>query len=135
MTAGVDCSSAPTPTIAKAGALPAIAVRCSAASRALSGGATAMTCDDAPLLVAHDLTRYYGPRVGCDGVELTVHAGEVVAVVGESGSGKSTLLRLLSLQQASMRGSIRYRMRNGETRDLATLNDAERRLLMRTDWG
>jgi putative phosphonate transport system ATP-binding protein len=95
----------------------------------------ATTCDDAPLLIANDLTRYYGPRVGCDGVELTVHAGEVVAVVGESGSGKSTLLQLLSLQQPSMRGSIRYRMRNGETRDLATLNDAERRLLMRTDWG
>jgi peptide/nickel transport system ATP-binding protein len=29
-----------------------------------------------------------------DGVDLTVHRGEAVAVVGESGSGKSTLLRI-----------------------------------------
>jgi putative phosphonate transport system ATP-binding protein len=88
-----------------------------------------------PLLVARDMTRHYGPRIGCEGVDLTVYVGEVVAVVGESGSGKTTLLQLLSLQLAATRGHIHYRMRNGETRDLAALNDAERRLLMRTDWG
>jgi len=88
-----------------------------------------------PLLIARGLTRHYGARVGCEDIDLSVYEGEVVAVVGESGSGKSTLLQLLSLQQPFTRGRIYYRLRDGETRDLSTLNDAERRLLMRTDWG
>lgn len=37
-----------------------------------------------------------------DGIRLTVHAGESIALVGESGSGKSTLVRvMLGLEEAS----------------------------------
>ncbi len=95
-----------------------------------------MTFDsDRPLLAAQGLTKHYGARMGCQDVTFDLHEGEVVAIVGGSGSGKSTLLQLLSLQLAATRGSVHYRMRDGATRELGTLNDAERRFLMRTDWG
>jgi putative phosphonate transport system ATP-binding protein len=94
-----------------------------------------MSGTENPLLVAEGLTKLYGTRIGCADVTLEIHEGEVLAVVGESGSGKSTLLSLLSTQMRTSRGSLAYRMRDGEMRDLYALTEAERRFLMRTDWG
>lgn len=91
--------------------------------------------EDHPLLVAEGLTKRYGPRIGCADISLDIHEGEVVAVVGESGSGKSTLLSLLSTQRQPDAGILHYRMRDGAVRDLFALPEAQRRLLLRTDWG
>jgi putative phosphonate transport system ATP-binding protein len=94
-----------------------------------------MSTPDAPLLIADGLTKYYGRRLGCRDVSFALYEGEVLAVVGESGSGKTTLLQLLSTQLAPSGGRVRYRLRDGVTRDLADLSEAERRFLFRTDWG
>jgi putative phosphonate transport system ATP-binding protein len=88
-----------------------------------------------PLLSASGLTKLYGARVGCVDVDLDLDEAEVLAIVGESGSGKTTLLKLLSTELAATRGEVRYRKRDGDVRRLDELDDAERRLLLRTDWG
>lgn len=71
---------------------------------------TTSTPAESPVLAVHDLVVGFGgsdPVV--DHVDLTVHAGEIVALVGESGSGKSltarTVLGLLP-DGAHARGSV-----------------------------
>ncbi|WUQ09860.1 ABC transporter ATP-binding protein [Streptomyces sp. NBC_00250] len=54
------------------------------------------------------------------GVDLTIEAGELLAVVGPSGSGKSTLLALLGSLDRPSAGRLRF-----EGRDLSGLSDAE----------
>ncbi|RIK96662.1 MAG: heme ABC transporter ATP-binding protein [Proteobacteria bacterium] len=54
-------------------------------------------------------------RVGAatllDGVALTVHGGETVAIVGPNGAGKSTLARLMSGDLAPTSGDVRFKGR------------------------
>lgn len=87
------------------------------------------------LLRVEGVSKLYGHRVGCLDVDFELHSGEVLAVVGESGSGKSTLLSVLSGRLAPSAGRILYRMRDGALRNMLALTEAERRVLMRTDWG
>ncbi len=91
--------------------------------------------DEPPLLSATAVTKDYGSHSGCRDVSFALYPGEVLAVVGESGSGKTTLLNCLATRLPMTSGTVEYRMRDGETRDLASLSEAERRFLMRTDWG
>ncbi|MBN8997300.1 MAG: phosphonate C-P lyase system protein PhnK [Rhizobiales bacterium] len=94
-----------------------------------------MSAADQPLLSVRSLTRRYGARIGCADVSFDVWPGEVLAIVGESGSGKTTLLNCISTRLPPTSGSVLYRMRDGRMRDLYALGEAERRLLLRTDWG
>jgi len=90
---------------------------------------------DEPLLRVTGLSKYYGSRLGCADVNFELYPGEVLAIVGESGSGKTTLLNCLSTNLEPTSGLAEYRMRDGVWRNLYELSEAERRSLMRTDWG
>ena len=90
---------------------------------------------DTPLLKVNDVSKFYGNSIGCRKVSFELWPGEVLAIVGESGSGKTTLLNCISTRLMPTAGSVEYHMRDGAYRDLYRMNEAERRFLMRTDWG
>jgi len=64
----------------------------------------------APVLVAHHLSRRFseGPLdvTVLQGVDLSVQAGETLAIVGSSGSGKSSLLHILGGLDAPTTGTV-----------------------------
>lgn len=49
-----------------------------------------------PALAAHELTKTYDDLVALHPLDLTVAAGESVALIGHNGSGKSTFLRMVA---------------------------------------
>jgi putative ABC transport system ATP-binding protein len=70
---------------------------------------TRINSDPAALVMA-GVTRVFdgpgGPVVALDSVDLTVAAGEIVALVGRSGSGKTTLCSIAGGLLRSTRGSV-----------------------------
>ncbi len=59
------------------------------------------------LLELTDVSASYRGLAALQGISLTVHPGEIVAVVGANGAGKSTLLRAIAGQVATG-GSVRF---------------------------
>nr|BFE68748.1 hypothetical protein GCM10020092_020490 [Actinoplanes digitatis] len=79
-----------------------------------------------PRLRATGITKRYGRRTVLNNVDLSVHAGEVVAMIGANGCGKSTMLRicagLLSPDSGHVRlgGTVGYCPQDGGTSDFLT---------------
>ena len=61
-----------------------------------------------PLLEVTGLSSQYGPVHAIHTVDLTVHAGELVALVGGNGAGKTTLLHTLSGLHPASAGRIQF---------------------------
>ena len=69
--------------------------------------------DQVSLLDIHEVRKSFprpdgGELLVLDGIELTLHEGEIVGLLGRSGSGKSTLLRLIAGLSSPASGSVTY---------------------------
>lgn len=81
--------------------------------------------DTTPTLVCRDVRKTFTevgePITVLDNVDLTVNAGDRIAVIGASGSGKSTLLHLLGGLDMPTQGSVHI-----QGQDMTRLSNAAR---------
>ena len=69
-----------------------------------------------PLLSVRGVKTYYGRIAALKGVDLDVHAGEIVALIGANGAGKSTLMMTIFGNPRAREGAIVF-----EGRDITRL--------------
>lgn len=77
------------------------------------------------LVELRKITKDFSGVKALDGVDIKIHAGEVLALVGENGAGKSTLMKVLSgvYPQSSFSGEV---LLAGRVRKFYAPADAER---------
>lgn len=79
--------------------------------------------DSVPLIELRGIRKQYGGKDGVPavevlhGIDLSIRAGEFVAIMGQSGSGKSTLMHILGCLDRASSGAYRF---SGQ--DVSTLN-------------
>lgn len=61
-----------------------------------------------PLITARDVEKRFGENLVLRGIDLDLHAGEVISLLGPSGSGKSTFLRCINMLETLDSGAIHY---------------------------
>jgi putative ABC transport system ATP-binding protein len=83
-----------------------------------------------PVIEAHGVELSFGPTRALRGADLTVEAGELVAVMGPSGSGKSTLLHCMAGILVPDSGEVLF-----EGQRLDSMNEAKRSALRRDRFG
>ena len=65
-----------------------------------------LATDARPLIQVSGLYKRFGRKNVLRGINLTVHAGQVMALLGDNGAGKSTLLRIISGLSKADRGDV-----------------------------
>lgn len=71
-----------------------------------SGPPSSDTKTTAPLLSLSGISKQFGATQALRGVELSVPAGQVLALIGENGAGKSTLMKVISGAHAPDAGQM-----------------------------
>jgi len=73
-----------------------------------------------PLLAMRGIVKRFGTVAACDGVDLTLRAGDVLGLLGENGAGKTSLMNVLFGAYAADAGTIEV-----EGRPVAIRNSAD----------
>jgi len=77
------------------------------------------------MLELRHISQNYGARALLQDIDLTVAAGEIVALLGPSGSGKSTLLAIVAGLQRPLSGSVWF-----DGQDITRLAPEQRRFAL-----
>ena len=80
-------------------------------------GSQAMTI----LVEMRDIRMAFGAVKACDGVDLSIRAGEVVGLIGDNAAGKSTLMKILSGAYRADSGTVHV---NGNKHSIRSVQDA-----------
>ncbi|MBL8154426.1 MAG: ABC transporter ATP-binding protein [Anaerolineae bacterium] len=82
------------------------------------------------LAVGYAVPRH-APKVVLDGIDVALHAGELVCLIGPNGAGKSTLLRTLAGMQPALHGTVH--LLDQDVRGLTPAERARRLSLVLTE--
>jgi phospholipid/cholesterol/gamma-HCH transport system ATP-binding protein len=59
-----------------------------------------------PLIELKGISKQFGDKKVLDGIDLTIHQGDALAIIGPSGTGKSTVLRIIAGLTAPDAGEV-----------------------------
>jgi lipooligosaccharide transport system ATP-binding protein len=71
------------------------------------GQGAASSQADADVVTAHGLTKRFGEFLAVDGIDFSIHRGEVFGFLGPNGAGKTSTMRMVSCLSPSSGGTLR----------------------------